>query len=81
MNIHNETKYGKRPKGYRPRNTSETPRTRAGKVYPGGRAMRRALRRLAAATAFYELACSGGAGKGQRSKNADAFTKPGAFKP
>lgn len=75
MNIHNANKYGPRPKGYKSRNTAETPRTRAGQTYPGGRAMRRALRRLATATALYEKA---GSGKG---KSSNAFTKPGAFKP
>lgn len=78
MNIHNATKYGPRPKYYKSKNTAQPPRTRAGQTYPGGRAMRRALRRLSVATAFYEKACSG---HGKASKGGNAFTKPGAMRP
>lgn len=75
MNIHNATKYGPRPKGYVSRNTAKAPRTRAGQTYPGGKGLRRALKRLAASTAFYEKV--GGKGK----KGQEAFTKPGSMKP
>lgn len=77
MNIHDALRYGPRVKGYKARNTAKTPRTRPGKVYPGGRAMRRALTRLAASMSFYEKAGQGGKSK----KNSSAFSKPGSLKP
>lgn len=77
MNVWNPIK-GPRPKGHKPNNTAESPRTRAGKTYPGGRGMRRALARLAASTAFYERATSGG---GKAKKSGNAFTRPGSMKP
>lgn len=75
MNVWNAVK-GPRPKGHKPNNTAKPPRTRAGKTYPGGRPLRRALARLAASTAFYEKA-----GQGKSKKGTIAFTKPGAMKP
>lgn len=76
MNIHNDKKYGPRPKGYKSRNTAKPPRQREGKVYAGGKALRRAMARLARDTAFYEGV---GGGKGS-SKSQMAFTRPGSMK-
>lgn len=75
MNIHDTVRYGPRPKGYKSRNTAETPRTREGQTYPGGKPLRRALDRLRRATDFYEKV----GGKGKR--GVSAFSKPGAMKP
>jgi hypothetical protein len=77
MNTWNATS-GARPKGHKVKNTAKPARTRSGKLYPGGRPLRRAFARLSAATSFYEKATSGG-GKGKKGGN--AFTKPGAMKP
>lgn len=46
MNVWNNTVRGARPKGYKAPNTAETPRTRSGQAFPGGKAMRRALKAL-----------------------------------
>jgi hypothetical protein len=70
----------KGPRKDKNRKSAKSPaaRTRAGQTYPGGRGLRRALARLAAATGFYEKATSGG---GKAKKSGNAFTKPGSMKP
>ena len=73
MNIHDDKRYGPRPKNYKARNTAKPSRTRTGQIYPGGRPMRRALAALARSMSFYE-------GAGKRSKGGqNGFTKPGSM--
>lgn len=43
MNVHDHLRYGPKPRNYKSRNTAETPRTRPGMDYPGGKSLRKAL--------------------------------------
>lgn len=68
MNVYD---FGVRPRGYKPKNTAHAPRTRAGKTYPGGKHMRRALASLASRTAAYEA---------MKATDQASHTKPGSRK-
>lgn len=63
-----------RPRGYKAKNNTKTPRTRDGATYPGGRHLRKAMARLSARVADYERTIS------STKKGASGYSKPGSMK-
>lgn len=69
----------RRPKGYKPKNTSKPPRTRAGHQFAGGRSLRRSMKALHARQMDYSKTLETLGRGGKRSLPATAYTRPGAM--